>query len=69
METKELGHFFDLDGTQQAYKLGGVNIHWTDYTFEHTEEWDEDRYYKDFDMWWDDLKEEVRKEILYKMGE
>lgn len=75
---KTIGMSFDLDQTSKAYKLGGVNIDWTDYTFDWynnlSEEeqmkdenldnaWDMDKYYEDFDKWWTSLPTEKQSEI------
>ena len=56
------GHYFDLNQTTLAYRLGGKDTHWTDYTI-NDDEWDEDKYYEDFDAWWDSLPESEREEI------
>ena len=75
---KAIGTSFDLDQTTKAYELGGVNVYWTDYTYDwynnlSQEEqmkdenldnaWDMDKYYKDFDNWWISLSTEKQNEI------
>ncbi len=77
-----IGTSFDLDHTSRAYKLGGVNIDWSDYTFDWyrnlSEEeqmkdenldnsWDMDKYYEDFDKWWTGLTTEKQKQIYCQM--
>ena len=58
----KLGLGFDLNQTTLAYHLGGKHIHWTDYTI-FDDEWDEDKYYEDFDAWWSSLSDGEREEI------
>ena len=75
---KAIGTSFYLDQTTKAYELGGVNVYWTDYTYdwynnlsqeEQMEEanldnaWDMDKYYEDFDNWWMSLSTEKQNEI------
>lgn len=75
---KVIGTSFDLGETEKAYKLGGVNTCWSDYTFdwynalpedEQMKEenldnaWDMDAYYADFDEWWVNLPTEKQNEI------
>lgn len=77
-----IGKSFDLDHTSSAYKLGGMNIDWSDYTFDWyrnlSEEeqmkdenldnaWDMDKYYEDFDKWWTSLATEKQKQIYCQM--
>jgi hypothetical protein len=74
----EIGTSFDLDQTTKAYRLGDVNINWTDYTYDWYNElpedeqmkdenldkaWDMDAYYADFDKWWKSLPTEKQQEI------
>ena len=80
--TKELGHYFDLDQTAKAYELGGNTTHWSDYTHDwynklSAEEqlrdenldnaWDVDAYYAACEEWWDHLTESKRLEIIKAM--
>ena len=71
-----IGTSFDLDQTTKAYELGGESIYWTDYTFKWFNElpeseqnkhldnaWDMDKYYKDFDEWWQNLPSSKQEEI------
>lgn len=73
-----IGLTFDLDQTEKAYKLGGKSVSWSDYTFDwyknlSQEEqlkdanlenaWDMDKYYEDFDNWWQSLSTEKQNEI------
>ena len=43
----EIGTSFDLDQTTKAYRLGDVNINWTDYTYDWYNELPEDEQMKD----------------------
>ena len=61
----DAGLHFDLNQTVLAYRLGGVDKHWVDYTI-NDDEWDEDKYYDDFDKWWRNLSEDEREKI-YEM--
>lgn len=65
-EISVAGHCFDLDETEKAYELGGVNKHWTDYTTEY-DKWDEEAYYKDFNSWWSNLSFDEQKRIYNKI--
>lgn len=60
------GLYFDLYETTEAYELGGVNKHWTDYTIEY-DKWDEEAYYKDFNSWWSNLSFDEQKRIYNKI--
>lgn len=72
---------FDLGNITEAYRLGGKNVHWSDYVYdwyrnlseeEQMDEknldicWDEDLFYADFDRWWNSLSENKQNEI-YKI--
>lgn len=59
------GSYFDLDQTTDAYRIGGKNTHWTDYSTGDSS-WDEDTYYEDFDGWWNNLPDE-EKERIYSL--
>ena len=59
--------FFDLDMCQKAYELGGISgidSTWvsTKYTKEDGE-FDDEKYFEDFDTWWDSLSEEEQERI------
>ena len=60
--SKEVGHYFDLDETTKAYELGSKKVSWLDYS--NDEDWDMESYYNEFDNWWDSLSEMKRVEIL-----
>ena len=62
----DMGVNFTLDETSQALALGGVSIHWTDYSLRGGG-WDEDSYYADFDAWWRSLTEGERERIWDRM--
>lgn len=66
---KDFGHFMCLDATDKVYYyLGGV-VSFHDYAIPNAKygepDWDEDRYYADFDaMWENNLTDEQRINIL-----
>lgn len=72
IDYNEIGTHFDLDECEKAYKFGGVNISWLDYTYpKPTCEdgmWDMDKYYNDFDKWWKNLSQEEQKKICIKIN-
>lgn len=64
--TQFVGLFFDLDECEKAYEVGGVQKTWMDYSYPHsesTEEWDENKFYEDFDTWWLNLPKTKQVEI------
>ena len=65
--TKFVGLFFDLDECEKAYKAGGVKKSWIDYSYseptDEGEEWDDNKFYEDFDEWWLNLPETKQAEI------
>ena len=65
--TKFVGLFFDLDECQKAYELGGIKKSWMDYSYSELtdkgEEWDDNKFYEDFDTWWLNLPEAKQAEI------
>lgn len=68
--TQFVGLFFDLDECEKAYEVGGVNKTWMDYSYpcsESTEEWDENKFYEDFDTWWLNLPKTKQVEITSRM--
>ena len=66
--TKFVGLFFDLDECQKAYEAGGVKKTWMDYSYpeptDDGEEWDDIKFYCDFDAWWLNLPKTKQKEII-----
>lgn len=67
-EITHAGQYMDLDETTEAYELGGVSKHWTEYTIENEDDddeetFDEEAYYNDFNSWWDNLPFEEQKRI------
>ena len=68
--TKFVGLFFDLDECQKAYEASGIKKSWMDYSYpcsESTEEWDENKFYEDFDTWWLNLPKTKQVEITSRM--
>lgn len=63
-DIKDAGQYFDLDQCEKAYGLGGKETTWVDYS-NGNGSWDEDKYYSDFEAWWQSLPndEQVR---IYK---
>lgn len=57
-----IGLNFDLNQTTLAYHLGGVDRHWVDYKV-NDNDFDEKKYYADFDAWWSSLDEKEREDI------
>ena len=70
------GQSCDLDQCEEAYRLGGTSVTWSDYTYdwfnalseseqmEHLDNaWDMDKYYADFYTWWDSIGSAKRSEI------
>ena len=59
--------FFSGDDCQEAYKLGGLEKTWMDYSYSEPtddgEEWDVDKFYHDFDDWWANLPDTEQKRI------
>lgn len=64
---KSVGMFFDLDDCQKAYEAGGVKKSWMDYSYpeptDDGEEWDDIKFYCDFDAWWVNLPKTKQEEI------
>ena len=69
--TKFVGLFFDLDECQKAYELGGVKKSWMDYSYSEPtdkgEEWDDNKFYEDFDTWWLNLPKTKQEEIASRV--
>ena len=69
---KFAGLFFDLDYCQKAYELGGVETSWTDYSYSEPtddgEEWNEKKFYEDFDKWWLNLPKTKQEEITSRLS-
>ena len=65
---KYVGMFFDLDDCQKAYEAGGVKKTWMDYSYpeptDDGEEWDDIKFYCDFDAWWLNLPKTKQEEII-----
>jgi hypothetical protein len=65
--TKFVGLFFDLDECEKAYEAGGVKKSWMDYSYSEptneSEEWNEKKFYEDFDIWWLNLPKTKQGEI------
>jgi hypothetical protein len=65
--TKFVGLFFDLDECEKAYEAGGVKKSWMDYSYSEptneSEEWNEKKFYEDFDIWWLNLTKTKQGEI------
>lgn len=69
--TKFVGLFFDLDECEKAYEAGGVNKTWMDYSYpdsKSTEEWDDNKFYEDFDTWWLNLPKTKQAEITSRIS-
>ena len=56
-----------MDECEKAYKAGGVKKSWIDYSYseptDEGEEWDDNKFYEDFDTWWLNLPEAKQAEI------
>lgn len=69
--TQFVGLFFDLDECEKAYEVGGVNKTWMDYSYpdsKSTEEWDDNKFYEDFDTWWLNLPKTKQAEITSRIS-
>jgi hypothetical protein len=64
---KYAGTCFCEDTCEEAYKLGGVKTTWVDYSYPEPigdgEEWDTEKFYRDFDDWWINLPNTEQKRI------
>lgn len=65
-ELNKFGHSLDLDDTTKVYLAMKANRHWMDYSYPNGEGWDEDRYYSDFNKYWDSLPRDT-KETFYRI--
>lgn len=60
--------YFDLDMCQMAYQLAGKDVCWVSQQYTTPEgEFDEDKYYTDFDNWWDTLDDYEQEKIWNQM--
>jgi hypothetical protein len=70
--TKFVGLFFDLDECQKAYEAGGIKKTWMDYSYSEPtddgEEWNEKKFYEDFDTWWLNLPKTKQEEITSRLS-
>lgn len=68
---KFVGLFFDLDECQKAYEAGGIKKTWMDYSYseptDEGEEWDDNKFYEDFDTWWLNLPKTKQEEITSRV--
>lgn len=64
---KYAGTCFCEDTCEEAYKLGGVKTTWMDYSYpeptDDGDEWDTEKFYRDFDDWWINLPNTEQKRI------
>lgn len=65
MEINKLGSFFSLDDIEKIYQNLGVKKSWVDYTTTDGN-WDENKYYEDFEKFWSSLDEKTKKENVPK---
>lgn len=67
-EIFEIGHYLDLDHCELAYELGGVNTTFHDYSNgDDLDDSEWDRYYDDFNEWWESLSVKERRKIYEKL--
>lgn len=59
--------YFDLDTCMKIYSLLGIKKSWFDYSFGNDGEWDEDKFYSDFDKLWNELPAYRKNEIIKKI--
>lgn len=68
---KFVGLFFDLDECEKAYEAGGIKKTWMDYSYseptDEGEEWDDNKFYEDFDTWWLNLPKTKQEEITSRV--